>query len=576
MEKLSGAQIVVRSLEDQGVDLIFGYPGGTVLDIYDALSFSKKIKHVLVRHEQAAVHAADGYARSTGKVGVALVTSGPGATNCITGIATAYMDSIPMVVITGQVANKLIGLDAFQEVDTVGITRPIVKHSFLCKRTEDLATVFKKAFYIASTGRPGPVLIDIPKDVQNPNLQFDYEYPKDVSMRSYNPTKTGHNGQIKRAVKLINEAKRPVIYLGGGVVASNGSEPVRKLAHFFNMPVTSTLMGLGAFDCSDNQFLGMLGMHGTYEANMAMHNSDLIISIGARFSDRATNNVDKFCPNAKIVHIDVDPASISKTVRVDIPIVGSVEMVVPQMLDIIEELKIEPNKEVMDSWWNEIKVWQDKKCLQYEKSNFIVPPQVIESLAKITKGDAIIASDVGQHQMFTALYYPFKRPRQWLNSGGLGTMGYGFPAAIGAKVANPDQDVVCITSDGSFQMNLQELSTCLQYNIPMKILIINNNSLGMVKQWQNMFYGGRTSHSWSPEYVASLPDFVKLAESYGHVGMRIEKLEDLDVSLQKAFDMKDKLVLIDVLVDPDSRVYPMQIAKGAMCDMRLSRTESTK
>ena len=575
MEQLSGAQMVVRALEDEGIDMIFGYPGGTVLDIYDALSFSKKIKHVLVRHEQAAVHAADGYARSTGKVGVALVTSGPGATNCVTGIATAYADSIPLVVITGQVANPLIGQDAFQEVDTVGITRPIVKHSFLCKKATDLPTVIKKAFYIASTGRPGPVVIDIPKDVQNPRVKFDYDYPKEISMRSYNPTTVGHKGQIKRAVKLLAEAKKPVVYIGGGVVYSNGSEYLRKLAKTFNFPVTSTLMGLGAYPAEDPQFLGMLGMHGTYEANMAMHNSDLVLAVGARFSDRVTNNVAKFCPNAKIIHIDIDPASISKTVRVDIPIVGSIDKVIPQMMDVIDELGLNFDRAQLVPWWNQIAEYRAKKCLDYKKGEYLVPQQVIEALRKYTNENTIIASDVGQHQMFTALYYPFKKPRKWLNSGGLGTMGYGFPAAVGAQMANPDETVVCISSDGSFQMNIQELSTCLEYNIPLKILIINNYSLGMVKQWQKLFYEGRTTASYSQEYVNSLPDFVKLAEAYGHVGMRIEKPEDLDSTLEKAFAMKDKLVLIDILVDPDAKVYPMQIAKGAMCDMRLSDTENT-
>ncbi len=575
MEQLSGAQMVVRALEDEGINMIFGYPGGTVLDIYDALSFSTKIKHVLVRHEQAAVHAADGYARSTGRVGVALVTSGPGATNCVTGIATAYADSIPLVVITGQVANPLIGQDAFQEVDTVGITRPIVKHSFLCKKATDLPVIIKKAFFIASTGRPGPVVIDIPKDVQNPRVKFDYEYPKEISMRSYNPTTVGHKGQIKRAVKLLSESSKPVMYIGGGVVYSNGSECLRKLAKMFNFPVTSTLMGLGAYPAEDPQFLGMLGMHGTYEANMAMHNSDLVLAVGARFSDRVTNNVQKFCPNAKIIHIDIDPASISKTVRVDIPIVGSIDKVIPQMLDVIDELGIVPNKERVAPWWDQIAQFRAKKCLDYKKSQYIVPPQVIESLRKCTDENTIIASDVGQHQMFTALYYPFKKPRKWLNSGGLGTMGYGFPAAIGAQLANPDETVVCISSDGSFQMNIQELSTCMEYGIPLKIVIINNYSLGMVKQWQKLFYEGRTTASYSQQYVNSLPDFVKLAEAYGHVGLRVDKVEELDKTMQNAFAMKDKLVLIEVLVDPDAKVYPMQIAKGAMCDMRLSDTEST-
>ncbi len=576
MEMLSGAQMVVRALEDEGVDVIFGYPGGAVIDIYDALYSAKKLKHVLVRHEQAAVHAADGYARSTGKVGVALATSGPGATNCITGIATAYMDSVPLVMITGQVGNKLIGSDAFQEVDTVGITRPIVKHSFLCKKASDLPMIIKKAFYLASTGRPGPVVIDIPKDVQNPKLQFEYEYPKEISMRSYNPTRLGHKGQIKRAVKLLADAKQPVVYVGGGVVLANACPQVRKLVELFNLPVTSSLMGLGAVSSHDSHFLGMLGMHGTYEANMTMHNSDLVLAIGTRFSDRSTNNVDKFCPNAKIIHIDVDPASISKTVRVDIPIVGSIDAVIPQMMEAVDELGIDTSSRDLSSWWNQIENWRSKQCLAYVKDeNFIKPQEVIETVNKITGDNAIVVSDVGQHQMFTALYYKFDKPRQWLNSGGLGTMGYGLPAAVGAQVANPDKTVVCFTSDGSVQMNIQELATCTQYNVPLKLVIINNNALGMVKQWQTLFYGGRLSETCSPEYIASIPNFSKLAESYGHVGIRIEKPSELEASMKKAFEMKDKLVVIEVLTDPTELVYPMTIGGGAMCDMRLSSTETT-
>lgn len=576
MEMLSGAQMVVRALEDEGVDMIFGYPGGAVIDIYDALYSAKKLKHVLVRHEQAAVHAADGYARSTGKVGVALATSGPGATNCITGIATAYMDSVPLVMITGQVGNKLIGSDAFQEVDTVGITRPIVKHSFLCRKAEDLPLIIKKAFYLAATGRPGPVVIDIPKDVQNPKVKFEYEYPKDISMRSYNPTRMGHKGQIKRAVKMLAEAKHPVVYVGGGVVLANASNDVRKLVDCFDLPVVSSLMGLGSVSAYDRHFLGMLGMHGTYEANMTMHNSDLVLAIGTRFSDRSTNNVDKFCPNAKIIHIDIDPASISKTVRVDIPIVGAIDAVIPQMMEAIEELGISTSDRNLGEWWTQILNWKQKNCLAFTKDeNFIKPQEVIETVNKINGNDAIVVSDVGQHQMFTALYYKFDQPRQWLNSGGLGTMGYGLPAAVGAQMANPDKTVVCFTSDGSVQMNIQELATCTHYSVPLKIVIINNNALGMVKQWQRLFYEGRLSETCSPEYIASIPNFSKLAESYGHVGIRIEKPSELEESMKKAFAMKDKLVVIEVLTDPTELVYPMTIGGGAMCDMRLSSTETT-
>ncbi len=575
MEKLSGAQMVVRALEDEGVELIFGYPGGAVIDIYDALYSAKKLKHILVRHEQAAVHAADGYARCTGKVGVALATSGPGATNCITGIATAYMDSIPMVIITGQVGQPLIGSDAFQEVDTVGITRPIVKHSFLCSSAEELPTIFKKAFYLASTGRPGPVVIDIPKNVQNPKKLFDYEYPKEISMRSYNPTRQGHKGQIKRAVKLLADAKRPVMYAGGGIILANASDEVRKLADMFNMPVVSSLMGLGAVSAKDPKFLGMLGMHGTYEANMAMHNSDLVLAIGTRFSDRSTNNVQKFCPNAKIIQVDVDPASISKTVRVDIPIVGAIDIVIPQMMGDIEELGIKPDPQMLEPWWKMIGEWRRKDCLHYESTGALIKPQAVVDAVNRIVSDPIVVADVGQHQMFVAQHFKFEHPRRWLNSGGLGTMGYGLPAALGAQVAYPNATVVCFTSDGSIQMNIQELATCLQYKLPLKIIIINNNALGMVKQWQRLFYEGRLSQTCSPEYIDALPDFVKLAEAFGHKGIRITKNEDLDKGLQEAFAMKDKLVVVEVITDPQELVYPMTINGGAMCDMRLNDTETT-
>ena len=572
MEMLSGAEMVVRALEDEGIDHIFGYPGGSVLDIYDALFENSKIEHVLVRHEQAAIHMADGYARSTGKVGTALVTSGPGATNCITGIATAYMDSIPMVILSGQVPTSLIGDDAFQEVDMIGISRPVVKHSFLCKKASDIPQAIKKAFYIAATGRPGPVVVDLPKDVQNPKEKFPYEYPSSVNMRSYNPTKAGHKGQIKRAVKMLAEAKKPVLYLGGGAVLSNGSTQVRRLAELFSLPVTSTLMGLGAFPGNHSQFVGMLGMHGTFEANNTMHNADLIVAVGARFDDRVTNNVAKFCPNAKIIHVDIDPASISKTVQVDVPIVGSVDTVLDQMLEAVAELGVEIDDGALADWWEQIDGWRAKRCLSYEKSSSTIKPQqVIETLYKVTEGKAFVASDVGQHQMFAALYYPFAEPRQWINSGGLGTMGFGLPAAMGVQFAHPDSVVACVTGDGSIQMNIQELSTCLQYGLPVKIITMNNHALGMVKQWQKMFYGGRHSHS----YMDSLPDFVKLAEAYGHVGIKVDDPAKLEEAMAYAFSLKDRLVFMDIVVDQDEHVYPMQIKFGGMDEMWLSKTERT-
>lgn len=576
MEMLSGAQMVIRALEDLGVDKLFGYPGGSVLHIYDALLNSSKIKHILCRHEQAAVHMADGYARATGKVGCVLVTSGPGATNTITGIATAYMDSIPLVVLTGQVPTTLIGQDAFQEVDMVGISRPVVKHSFLCRRAEDIPEYIRKAFHIASTGRPGPVVVDIPKDTQNPQLKFPYyeQSIDDIIMRSYNPTLVGHKGQIKRAVKMIAEAKRPVLLLGGGVIASNASEKVADLAHKFNLPVTMTLMGLGAFPASDKQCLGMLGMHGTYVANTTMHNSDLIVALGARFDDRVTNNVAKFCPEAKIIHIDIDPSSISKCVSADIPIVGNIDTVLEQMNDVIKELDIKPAEGALNSWWDQINGFRAAYPLSYEGDGtpgMLHPAKIVSELYKHTNGNANVVTDVGQHQMFAALYYPLEKPRHFMSSGGLGTMGYGFPAAIGVKIAKPDEEVICITGDGSFQMNLQELACCLQYKIPVKVFIINNRSLGMVKQWQMMFYNGRQSES----YMDAVPDFVKLAESYGQIGLRVNNESELGDVIDQALAVKDKTVVVDIVADPDSRVYPMQIGTGSMADMFLSKTERT-
>lgn len=572
MEMLSGAQMVVRALEDQGVEHLFGYPGGSVLDIYDALFENNKIQHVLVRHEQAAVHMADGYTRATGKVGTVLVTSGPGATNCITGIATAYMDSIPMVVLSGQVPTFYIGDDAFQETDMLGISRPIVKHSFICKKASDIPLAIKKAFYIAASGRPGPVVIDLPKDVQNPLEKHPYVYPDSVSMRSYSPSSTGHKGQIKKAMQGLAAAKRPVMYVGGGAVTAEASALVIQLAEKFNLPVTNTLMGLGVMPGTHPQFVGMLGMHGTYEANKTMHNSDFILAIGARFDDRVTNNVAKFCPDATIAHVDIDPTSVSKNIKAHIPIVGSADAVLEQMLEAIRELGLKTDPAAMKTWWTQIDEWRAKKCLDYAKSDtYIKPQQVIESVYRITEGKAMVSSDVGQHQMFAALYYPFDKPRQWINSGGLGTMGFGLPAAMGASMARPDTVSVCVTGDGSIQMNIQELSTCMQYNIPVKIISLNNHSLGMVKQWQKMFYEGRESHS----YMDSLPDFVKLAEAYGHVGIRVSDPKELDAALEKCFAMKDKLVFMDILIDPEEHVYPMQIKTGAMDEMYLSKTERT-
>ncbi|WP_105902229.1 acetolactate synthase 3 large subunit [Vibrio gangliei] len=572
MEMLSGADMIVRSLIDEGVEHIFGYPGGSVLDIYDALHEKSDIEHVLVRHEQAAVHMADGYARATGKVGVVLVTSGPGATNAITGIATAYMDSAPMVVLSGQVPSSLIGNDAFQECDMVGISRPVVKHSFLVTKAEDIPSTIKKAFYLASTGRPGPVVVDLPKNVLNPLESYPYHYPEEIKMRSYNPTTSGHKGQIKKGLKALLSAKKPVLYVGGGAIIAEASEQLIKLAEALNLPVVSTLMGLGAFPATHHNSLGMLGMHGTYEANMAMHNADLIFGVGVRFDDRTTNNVEKYCPNAKIMHIDIDPSSISKTIQADLPIVGSADEVLNSMLKLLEDQGAEQDSEALETWWQELQSWRNRHCLAYEtNSERIKPQQVVETLYKLTKGEAYVASDVGQHQMFAALYYPFDKPRRWINSGGLGTMGFGLPAAMGVKFAMPQEEVVCITGDGSIQMNIQELSTCMQYDIPVKIINLNNRFLGMVKQWQDMIYQGRHSHS----YMDSVPDFAAIAEAYGHVGIRIDKPEDLESGLQKALDMKDRLVFVDINVDETEHVYPMQIKGEGMDKMWLSKTERT-
>ena len=571
MKKLSGAEMVVQSLRDQGVEFLFGYPGGAVLDIYDAIHTLGGIEHILVRHEQAAVHMADGYARATGKVGCVLVTSGPGATNAITGIATAYADSIPLVVLSGQVPSGLIGSDAFQECDMVGISRPVVKHSFLVKNPEDIPTIIKKAFYIASTGRPGPVVIDLPKDVVNPLNKFAYTYPEDVTLRSYNPTVQGHKGQIKRALKALLVAKKPVLFVGGGVISGNCHDALTRFAKQLNLPVTSSLMGLGAFPGTDKQFLGMLGMHGTYEANTAMHNSDLILGIGVRFDDRTTNNLAKYCPNAKVIHVDVDPTSISKTVPVAIPIVGSAESVLEEFLSLLEDENLAESQSDLTDWWKEIEQWKAEKCLDFDRhSGVIKPQQVLETIYRLTKGNAYVASDVGQHQMFAALHYPFDKPRRWINSGGLGTMGFGLPAALGVKLADPKATVVCITGDGSIQMNIQELSTAKQYDIPIVVICLNNHFLGMVKQWQDLIYSGRHSQT----YMNSLPDFVKLAEAYDHVGIQIAKPEELEDKLKQAFSIKNKLVFVDVNVDANEHVYPMQVRGGAMNEMILTKPEN--
>jgi acetolactate synthase-1/2/3 large subunit len=564
--ELSGAEIVVRCLAAEGVEHVFGYPGGAVLNIYDEIYKQDKFEHILVRHEQAAVHAADAYSRSTGKVGVALVTSGPGATNAVTGIATAYMDSIPMVVITGQVPTPAIGMDAFQEVDTVGITRPCVKHNFLVKDVKDLADTMKKAFYIAATGRPGPVVVDIPKDVTQHMCPF--HYPDSISMRSYNPTSKGHAGQIKRAVQMLLEAKRPVIYTGGGVILGDASEQLIELARLLGFPVTSTLMGLGAYPAPDPLFMGMLGMHGTIEANMAMQHCDVLLAVGARFDDRVIGNPKHFQKEErKIIHIDVDPSSISKRVKVDVPIVGDVSHVLADFTKQIQAAGHGPDQEAIKAWWAQIELWRSQDCMKYDRSTPVIKPQfVVEKLYEVTGGNAFVTSDVGQHQMWAAQYYKFDKPRRWINSGGLGTMGFGLPAAMGVQMAHPGAPVACITGEGSIQMNIQELATCKQSNLPIKIILLNNGYLGMVRQWQEFFYEERYSES----YVTSLPDFVMLAEAYGHVGMRIEKPEDVEPALRKAFtEHKDQLVFLNFLTDPRENVYPMIPAGGGLSEMIL-------
>ena len=575
-KQTSGADALIQSLHKEGVELVFGYPGGAALHIYDAIFNQSDVDHILVRHEQGAVHAADGYARSTGKPGVALVTSGPGATNAITGLATAYMDSTPIVVISGQVKSELIGTDSFQETDMIGVSRPIVKHSFLVQKAEDIPEIVKKAFYIATTGRPGPVVIDVPKDFTDPNHTFEFNYPDEINLRSYKPAKAGDPKQIKQAVELIVKAKKPVIYSGGGVIQNDASSELTKLAKLLEFPVTNTLMGLGAFPGTDPQFLGMLGMHGTYEANMAMHNADLIIAVGARFDDRITNDPKQFALEAKKIHIDVDPASLSKIIHADVPVIGSAKDCLSALISELNKEKIDTSK--LQPWLKQVSDWRNEHGLNHSmlekvsENGKILPQQVIQSLYKETKGEAFITSDVGQHQMFAAQYYFFDKPRQWINSGGLGTMGFGLPSAMGVQFAFPEDTVACVTGEGSIQMCIQELSTCLQYGLPIKIININNAALGMVRQWQDMQYGGRHSSS---TYEDSLPDFAALAESYGHVGMKVTKFEELESTMKECISLKDKLVFLDIDVDPNEHVYPMLEAGNAMDYMHLSKDKKT-
>jgi acetolactate synthase-1/2/3 large subunit len=566
--EVTGAEIVVRCLAEEGVEFVFGYPGGAVLNIYDAIFKQDKFKHVLVRHEQAAVHAADAYARATGRVGVALVTSGPGVTNAVTGIATAYMDSIPIVVISGQVPTPAIGLDAFQEVDAVGITRPCVKHNFLVKDVKDLAATFKKAFHIAASGRPGPVLIDVPKDVTAHLTAF--EYPATVEMRSYNPVVKGHSGQMKRAVQMLLEAKRPMVYAGGGVVLGDAATQLTELTRLLGFPCTNTLMGLGGYPATDKQNLGMLGMHGTYEANMAMQHCDVLLAVGARFDDRVIGNPAHFArEQRRIIHIDVDPSSISKRVKVDVPIVGDVKTVLDDLLVMLKQSKEKNDAAALNAWWTQIELWRSKDCLKYNHNGSIIKPQyVVEKLWEVTKGDAYVTSDVGQHQMWAAQYYKFDKPRRWINSGGLGTMGVGLPYAMGVQLAFPDAQVACITGESSIQMCIQELSTCKQYRIPVKVITLNNRYMGMVRQWQEFFYGSRYAES----YMESLPDFVKLAEAYGHVGMRIDKPEDVEAALKEAFSpaLKERLVFMDFQTDQTENVFPMVEGGKGLSEMILA------
>ncbi len=577
-EMLSGADMLIRALQDEGVEYLFGYPGGASLHIYDAIFKQQKVEHILVRHEQAATHMADGYARATGRPGVVLVTSGPGATNAITGIATAHMDSTPIVVISGQVPTNQIGTDAFQETDMVGISRPVVKHSFLIRDASQIPEVVKKAFYIACTGRPGPVVIDVPKDSTDPNVTFEYRYPREIALRSYNPIVRGHIGQIRRAVRTLLDAKRPVIYAGGGVVQGNAARSLGELVDKLDYPVTNTLMGLGGFPGTDRRFLGMLGMHGTFEANMAMHHADMIFAVGARFDDRVTNDPAKFCPGAKIVHLDIDPASISKIIRADVPIVGPADAVLQEMNHVLDDaLDRDPDaidQAALAAWWDRLRQWRCEHGLDHDQRHRgdspLLPQQVVQAVYRATSGDAYVTSDVGQHQMFAAQYYKFDRPRRWINSGGLGTMGFGLPAAMGVQFAFPDATVVCITGEGSFMMNMQELSTCMQYALPIKIINLNNESLGMVRQWQDMQYGGRHSHS---TYSDALPDFVELANSFGHAGFRAHSVTELDEVMSESFSPSyaDRLVFVDARIDPDEHVYPMAIKGGAMDDMVLER-----